>query len=169
MIRRGRPERELVELAPGRGRRDPLSTDVSPFARARRRRTGRRLREAGVDSVGHPGLNAIDDVAELRTKAGKPYTVFSPFHRAWLAAERRPVLEAPRELPPLPDVAKGRILPQALGLEQEVDEPPPGGSPRVGDSRPGSCEARCATTTKITTRLTAIGPRGSPRTCTSGA
>jgi deoxyribodipyrimidine photo-lyase len=130
VIRRGRPERELVELARQVGADEiHFSADVSPFARARRRRTGKRLREAGVASVGHPGLNAIDDVAELRTKAGKPYTIFSPFHRAWLAAERRPVLKAPRELPPLPsDVAKGRIPSlQALGLEQEVHEPPPGG------------------------------------------
>ena len=39
------------------------------------------------------------------------------------------MLEAPRELPPLPSVvAKGRIPSlQALGLEQEVVEPPPGG------------------------------------------
>ena len=57
VIRRGRPERELVELARQVGADEMHSSaDVSPFARARRRRTGKRLREAGVASVGHPGL-----------------------------------------------------------------------------------------------------------------
>ena len=82
-----------------------------------------------VELVAHPGLNAVDDVEDLRTQQGRPYTVFSPFHRTWLEVPRRAVLRAPRELPPLPSrLAKGRIPSlAALGLRQEVAEPLPGG------------------------------------------
>ena len=130
VIRRGPPERELVDLAREVGAREVHSSgDVSPFARRRGQRTGKHFREAGIDFVSHPGLHAIDDVARLRTGSGKPYTVFSAFHRAWLALERRSVLMMPRKLAPLHSrLAKGRLPAlSALGLEQEVDDPPPGG------------------------------------------
>ena len=40
-----------------------------------------------------------DDLGRLRTTAGDPYRVFSPFHRAWSQAPRREVLPAPAALP----------------------------------------------------------------------
>ena len=99
---------------------------MSPFARRRGERTRAALRDAGVELHGHAGLNAIDDVGSPRTQAGRPYTVFTPFHRSWEQQERRAVLGAPRSLPALPSgLAKGRIPSLAsLGLRQEVDEPP---------------------------------------------
>lgn len=130
VVRHGPPERELSILA-----REASATavhftrDVSPFARRRGERTRRAFADAGVEVIGHPGLNAVDDVAEVRTRQGGPYTVFSPFHRKWLGAGRRDVLKAPSALPALPfRLVKGR-LPSlgSLGLEQEVSEPAPGG------------------------------------------
>jgi len=77
----------------------------------------------------HPGLHAIDDLDEIRTQQGKPYTVFSPFHRTWLDSPRREVLGRPRafgELPP--GVRKGQLPALAsLGLEDAVEDPLPGG------------------------------------------
>jgi deoxyribodipyrimidine photo-lyase len=130
LVRRGRPEEEIPALA-----REVdagaihFTRDVSPFARRRGERTGAALREAGVELRDHPGLNAVDDVRDIRTKQGKPYSVFSPFHNSWLEQDRRPVLEAPRRLPALPSkVAKGRLPSlESLGLSQEVAEPPEGG------------------------------------------
>jgi deoxyribodipyrimidine photo-lyase len=127
VVRHGRPERELVRLA-----REVdatavhASADGGPFA------ARRDVRVAGV--VLHPGLGAVDE--SPRTKAGRPYTVFTPFHRAWLAAGRRDVLGAPDALPALPSkVRKGRVPALgALGLEQEVAEPLPGGE-RAGRAR----------------------------------
>jgi deoxyribodipyrimidine photo-lyase len=123
VIRHGRPERELPRLAREVGATAIHATaDTGPFA------AQRDARVAGL--VLHAGLGAVDE--PLLTKARKPYTVFTPFHRAWLAATRREVLPAPRRLPPLPaKVRKGR-LPSlaALGLEQEVAEPLPGGEGR---------------------------------------
>jgi deoxyribodipyrimidine photo-lyase len=93
----------------------------------------RALGRAGIELHLHPGLNAID-VAAAGTRAGKPFRVFSPFFRAWLEADRRPVLRAPAEIAPLPSrLRKGRIPAlSALGLEQEVEEPPSGGEIDAG-------------------------------------
>ena len=130
VMRRGSPERELVDLA---GEVDAgevhFSADSGPFARRRMTRVWRALEAAGVEPWAHPGLHAVDDLTAIRTQADKPYTVFSPFHRSWLEAPRREVLGRPRSLPALPSgVRKGRIPTlDALGMEQEVDEPMPGG------------------------------------------
>jgi deoxyribodipyrimidine photo-lyase len=122
VIRHGAPERELPALAREVGASAIHCTgDVGPFARRRDRGIG--------DLVAHPGLNVVDEVEALCTQQGRPYTVFSPFHRTWLGAPRRAVLRAPQELPPLPSsVTKGRIPSlRSLGLEQEVSDPLPGG------------------------------------------
>ena len=129
VIRNGPPERELAALARETEASEiHVTQDVSPFARRRGERVRKAATAAGAEVRSHEGLNAVDVVA-VETKQGRPYTVFSPFYRAWLEAERRPLLEAPRHLPPLPSrVAKGR-LPSltALGLEQEVSDPALGG------------------------------------------
>jgi deoxyribodipyrimidine photo-lyase len=79
--------------------------------------------------VAHPGLFCVDALRDVRTGAGDPYTVFTPFHRNWLKQPRRDVLRTPAELPP-PGAGSGfGRLPslRSLGLEQEVSEPMPGG------------------------------------------
>lgn len=130
VIRNGHPERELLELARAAGAAAVhFTADSGPFARRRMERVWRALREAGIEPRAHPGLHAVDDLTALRTKTGKPYTVFSPFYRTWLEVPRRELLGRPRSLPALPaKLTKGR-LPSlaALGLEQEVAAPPPGG------------------------------------------
>jgi deoxyribodipyrimidine photo-lyase len=127
-IRRGRPEAELAELADETGAEEVhFAYDVSPFARKRGRRTHEAFRDAGLEIHSHPGLNAID-VHDISTQQGRPYTVFSPFHRNWEQVERRPLLEAPSEIGVPSGPAVGRIPKLAdFGLDQEVSEPPPGG------------------------------------------
>ena len=130
VIRRGRPERELTRLARETGAtRVYFTSDVSPYARQRGRRVHAALTEHGVEPQQRPGLTVVDDAPGVLTQAGEPYTVFSPFHRAWRKRPRRPVLEAPRRLPPLPrEVDRGRIPElRDLGLRQEVADPMPGG------------------------------------------
>jgi deoxyribodipyrimidine photo-lyase len=130
VLRHGPPEEEVPALAREVGAEAVHFTgDVSQFARRRGERTGWALRDAGVELRDHPGLNAVDEIAEVRTREGKPYTVFSPFHRNWLDVERREVLKAPRKVPSLPSgLTKGRIPSlESLGLDQEVAEPPAGG------------------------------------------
>jgi deoxyribodipyrimidine photo-lyase len=77
----------------------------------------------------HPGLFAVDRLDAVRTRAGDPYTVFTPFHRNWTAQPRRDVPDAPQAMPrPTIRVAAGR-LPRLhdLGLAQECEDTAPGG------------------------------------------
>ena len=106
-----------------------FTADSGPFARRRMRRVWRALEEAEIEPCAHPGLHAVDDLTQITTQAGKPYTVFSPFHRNWLQVARRDVIGRPRSVPGLPSkVKKGRIPSlEDLGLEQEVEDPVPGG------------------------------------------
>jgi deoxyribodipyrimidine photo-lyase len=121
VVRHGPPERELAKLGA-----DEVyaSADVGPFALAREERV-----RALMPLHTFPGVAAVDDLDAVRTQAGRPYTVFSPFHRTWLGEPRRDVLGAPRKLPPLPGgLRKGRLPSlRSLGLAQEVAEPPRGG------------------------------------------
>jgi deoxyribodipyrimidine photo-lyase len=130
VIRRGRPDRELVKLARQvKASAIHLTADTTPFARRRDREVARACREARIDFVPHPGLTTVAEVGAMLTGKGRPYTVFSPFHRAWLGAERREVRGAPRKLPRLPASLPPGRLPKLrdLGLEEEVAEPLPGG------------------------------------------
>ena len=130
VIRHGEPERELIDLAAEIGAGEVhFTADSGPFARRRMERVWRALQKEGVEPHAHPGLHAVDDLTKLRTKNGKPYTVFSPFHRNWLQTPRRELIGRPRKLPTLPSgLDKGRIPALAdLGLEQEVSDPLPGG------------------------------------------
>ncbi len=121
VLRAGRPERVLVELA-GEARADVVlwTSDVSPYARARDARVTDALREAGVRGWPHGG-NYVVDISAPRTRGGSPYHVFTPFHRTWQTMERRTVHRAPQDLPPLPShLRKGRV-PSAVG-ELKLDE-----------------------------------------------
>jgi deoxyribodipyrimidine photo-lyase len=125
VVRRGRPETELPALAQEAGAEAVYwASDVSPFARGRDSRVTRALEAARIAAYPQPG-NFVADVSRIRTQQDKPFTVFSPFHRAWEQAERRGVHRAPAELAPLPSaVTKGRVPSlESLGLECEVPEP----------------------------------------------
>jgi deoxyribodipyrimidine photo-lyase len=130
VLRIGSPERELPALARELGaQKVHFSADVGSFARGRDSRVVRALREAGTEAVPHPGIFAVDDVHEIRTRAGSPYTVFTPFYRAWREQPRRELAPLPRSLPPLPSKVRQGKLPRLrdLGLRQEVTEPARGG------------------------------------------
>jgi deoxyribodipyrimidine photo-lyase len=121
VIRHGKPEEELLKLGADAVH---FTRDVSPFARTRR--------VEGLEVHAHPGLTVVDGM--------KPYVVFSPYHRAWEKEPRRPVLHAPRTIT-LPDGIDPGTIPTLgqLGLEQEVEEPLPGGETearkRIGKPR----------------------------------
>ncbi len=133
VVRRGRPEEVVPALCRELGARDLYFTaDVAPWARRRDQRV--------IDALEHvrahplPGACVVDDPSAVRTRQGKPYTVFSPFARTWRTAPRRQVLRAPRAVR-TPEGVRAGALPSlaALGL----DEPP---SP--GAFTPGEAAAR---------------------------
>jgi deoxyribodipyrimidine photo-lyase len=127
VIRHGRPEQEVPKLAAEVNAASfHYSADVSAFARDRDRRVTQAI---GIEAHEHPGLFALDDLDAIRTIAGDPYTVFTPFHRTWLRIARRAPHGVPRRLPPLPAGLAPGTLPtlKDLRLEQEVEDPMPGG------------------------------------------
>ncbi len=129
-VRHGPPERELPALARAlEVEAVHYTRDVSPFARARETGVRDALGQAGVAAVAHPGLFAVDHLEPIRTGAGDPYTVFTPFYRKWLHEPRRHVFGAPSGLAsPSSKVAAGRLPKLAeLGLEQECSGPVSGG------------------------------------------
>ena len=76
----------------------------------------------------HPGVSVVDDVRAIRTRQGRPYTVFTPFYRNWERVTRRAVLDPPERIDMPAKTRHGRVPSLAsLGLEQEVAEPAPGG------------------------------------------
>jgi deoxyribodipyrimidine photo-lyase len=138
-IRRGEPAAELRALAAETAACAVYwASDATPYALARDRRVRAALREAGVDAVPGPG-NFVADVGRPRTAAGGPFTVFTPFHRAWSALERRPVHRAPVELPPLPrGLDRGALSAlRELGLRDAAALPEPA-------AQPGETAARAA-------------------------
>ena len=128
VVRSGAPEEELAALARETGAGElHFASDVSGFAMARDHRVEAAMAAEDVEVVRHPGL-FVADVGKPRTKGGKPYSVFSPFWRAWAQLDRREVHGAPRSLA-LPAGVKvgGRDLADALGLPADVPDPfPPG-------------------------------------------
>ena len=117
--------------SPGRSRRGRF-TSRPTSAHSRADATSalpRSVATARIELVAHPGLTTVDEVEALRTAKNRPYTVFSPFHRAWLEVPRRDTIGAPRKLPALPPRLRCGRLPQLgqLGFEQEVAEPLLGG------------------------------------------
>jgi deoxyribodipyrimidine photo-lyase len=129
VVRDGRPETEVRRVArETEARAVHISDDVTGFARARDARVEQALDRDGVELVRHPGLY-VADVRAIATKQGTPYTVYSPFLRAWKAQPRREVERAPQRIA-MPRIAAGR-LPSlaALGVRAPPkleDRPAPG-------------------------------------------
>jgi deoxyribodipyrimidine photo-lyase len=109
VIRHGDPVAETLRVASevdaeGIG----LMADASAYAR-RRERT---LHEgAGRRSVRtFPGVTVVPPGDLQPSGGGDHYKVFTPYHRSWLAAPRRPVEQPPRRLAlPPGDLATGRL------------------------------------------------------------
>jgi deoxyribodipyrimidine photo-lyase len=138
VIRHGRPEEEVVALAREVDARAVLwSSDVAPYARRRDRRVTAALDEVGIAAEPHGGGYLVDP-SKPRTQAGRPYTVFTPFHRAISGASRRAVHRAPADLPALPSALKKGRLPTAAALDIEDGDVP---EPVVAPGEPAAREA----------------------------
>jgi deoxyribodipyrimidine photo-lyase len=120
VIVRGAPETELPRLATETGATAVyFASDASPFAMSRDQRVEAALREHSVE----PRRTAGNFVADIGKP--KPYTVFSPFWRAWKELPRREVLGAPRAVPIPQNLTPGAI--PELDLKDLVQHPLKGG------------------------------------------
>lgn len=127
VVRQGDPASILPDLARETGATTvTFNRDYTPLGRRRDARVTAALREAGVEAAAQRDAY-IREPGDVLSGAGTPYTVFTPFKRAWLGLPKdwHPATAAPslRALPgvasdPLPDPA-----PDSPGL------PPPGERP----------------------------------------
>jgi deoxyribodipyrimidine photo-lyase len=127
VVRRGEPGEELATLVGELGAGGIFAEeDVSPYAR---QRDGGVAEALSLHLTG--GLTVHPPAAVLKAD-GTPYTVFTPYRRAWKALPLPPsraVLAAPERLPAPPDV-RSVPIPEEPGL--------PSGVP----FRPGEAEAQ---------------------------
>ena len=115
-----------------------VNRDHTVYARERDRRVESALAAHGVELVGHTGVTCAEP-AEVLTGAGSPYRVFTPFHRAWLAAPRRERVPKPRKLDTPPGaerIAAGKPPPEG---DMEIDP----GAKRIAEAAgPGEAHGR---------------------------
>lgn len=137
VVRRGDPAKVIPELAREAGASVVHWTDdVAPWARWRDGVVRSALEAEGVDVEVHPGNYIVDDPGAIRSGKGTPYTVYSPFAKAWQQVERREPCERPGKLTPAGKVEAGEIPSLAdLGLEPE---------PGQSSFEPGEAAARRA-------------------------
>ena len=122
-IRHGRPEDVLPDLATETGARSVHWTrDASPWAGRRDRLVADALEAAGIGARPHPGAYIVDDPGEIVSGKGTPYTVYSPFFKAWKDAGRRPLEDPPPRLI-VPDGLEPGSMPgiEDLGFEPGTD------------------------------------------------
>jgi len=109
VVRVGDPRQVVPALARETGARDVVvSRDHAPYGRARDRAVAEALAADGVHWHAQRGV-LVHEPDELATGQGTPFSVYSPFRRAWEALERRSVVDAPTGLSPLPGVDPGDI------------------------------------------------------------
>ena len=125
VVRTGRPRDVLPALVEEtRAEVVVAHADVSPFAR---RRDAAVRRAVPLELVGGPTVHHPTDVVKAD---GEPYTVFSPFRRAWLARPlptRSDLLAPPERLVPASPAIATDALPSG--------EPPPSFPPGEAEAR----------------------------------
>ena len=104
-----------------------VAEDASGYAQRRQRRLEHACRVARIDLRVTPGVT-VAPLRSVETSSGGHYSVFTPFHRAWSKAPRRPVARAPLRLS-MPCVLSRRELPMSgrLAVGSPSPELPQGG------------------------------------------
>ena len=116
----GRPEEEVPRVARLVGANVvTASRDRTPYGRARDDAVRRALLANAIELRTGRGL-LVHEPEEVERGAGGWFRVFSPFHRAWEARDRRPVLGAPDEVP----MATVRV-PGTLDIDAALGHPQP--------------------------------------------
>lgn len=136
-VRVGRPADELQAVAREMRATDcHVSRDLTPYGRSRDRSVADRLAAVGVAFHAARGI-VIHEPEEVATEAGAPFSVFTPFNRAWSRVPLRPVLPVPSRLPSPPDGLRPGSIPTAA----ELGVPPPTGDLALM-AAPGEAAAR---------------------------
>ena len=128
VLRSGDVVTETVRLARELGAEAVfVAEDASGYAQRRRRRLEDACRGAGVTVRTTPGVT-VAPLLSIETSSSGHYSVFTPFHRAWSKAHRRPVERAPRRVSMPSGVRRGRLPAlSALVVGSPSPERAPGG------------------------------------------
>ena len=138
IVLQGPPHRSLPALA--RACKASLVTwnrDYGPYAKHRDRAVRRALERDGVE-VRECKDRVVFEGDEIRTAKGAPYSVFTPYRRAWwhrYRADSPEAAQVPGTLPPFPDLGSSGDPPAG-----SLGAPPvePRGGPNGGASSGGS-------------------------------
>ncbi|MGW0180191.1 cryptochrome/photolyase family protein [Nocardia sp. NPDC003345] len=98
-----------------------IAADVSAYSTGRERRLRDRLAADRRELRVHPASLTVVAPGAILPADRDHFAVFTPYHRRWLEADRRPALRAPRELR-LPRIAAGS-LPAPGDLTTEPPSP----------------------------------------------
>ena len=133
VVRVGDPRAVVPTMAAEAGASDVfVSRDHAPYGRARDRAVAEVLEPAGVGFHAKRGV-LVHEPDELATADGRPFSVYSPYRRAWEACPRRAMLPAPNGLrghrlepgtiPSLADLGLGEptVADHALGERAAAD------------------------------------------------
>ena len=119
VVRSGRPPDVLAALVRASGAQAVVAeADASPYAR---RRDAAVRRAVPLELAGSTSVHPPSDVVK---SDGTPYTVFTPFRKAWLARPlptARDLLPAPERLAPVPDAITSEDWPRG---ETPAEFPP---------------------------------------------
>jgi deoxyribodipyrimidine photo-lyase len=131
LVRRGVPEREIPRLLrETQAQVLAFNRDTTPFARRRDAAVRAAAARLGVRTLECKD-RVVFEAAEVRTRAGGPFSVFTPYARAWrqqLERDPQPPRRAPR-LPASGGRLRGDPLPTAaaLGFGGDATRLPAGG------------------------------------------
>lgn len=142
VVLQGPPQRSLPAFA--RVCRASLVTwnrDYGPYATRRDRAVRRALERDGVE-VREYKDRIVFEGDEIRTAKGAPYSVFTPYRRAWWRRYRADPPEKARvsgTLPPFPDLGSSRDAPAgSIGAPPGEPRGGPNGTPNGGGPNGGS-------------------------------
>ncbi len=115
VVRRGRWVEEVLHAARAAGAATVhVADDVSAYARRRADALATEAAGVGIEVRRHPGPTVVPPGA-VTPAASDLYQVFTPYHRAWLAAPWRSVVAAPHEVD-VPAGAAGIEIPARADL-----------------------------------------------------
>jgi deoxyribodipyrimidine photo-lyase len=124
VIREGTPQKVLAELAK-EFHADAVyyTADYSPLATRRDKRTEAALEKSNVLCKSFPGRLIVSNLDAIRTKAGTPHKVFTPYWKVWLQVGRRELASTPQHIA-FPSTVRVGVTPSLDTLTEEADLSP---------------------------------------------
>ncbi len=137
VVREGDPAQIVPRLVEEIGvSRVSWNRDYSPYAKRRDASVQRRLEKAGV-RVDTFRDRVVFEGHEIETQAGTPYTVFTPYKRAWYGKFECPAAPRPPRdwlKPGVPGLESGTVPSESdLGIDRDRTELPPAGESAAGE------------------------------------